>query len=79
MVTIQVSKVAPRRDDLPFDPYVELTLFSSSKDSAGRALLSPQLASDTEIDVFVDDLIKKLQSARKKAKDELQRAKELLA
>lgn len=43
MVTIQVSKVAPGENDLPFDPYVELSLFSSSKDSAGRVLLSPRL------------------------------------
>jgi hypothetical protein len=77
MVTIQVSKVAPGRNGLPFDPYVELTLFSSSMDSAGKALLSPQLASDKEIDVFVNDLIEKLERARKKAKEELRRAKGL--
>jgi hypothetical protein len=79
MVTIQVSKVAPGRNDLPFDPYVELTLFSSSKDPDGRALLSPRMASDSEIDVFVNDLIEKLERARKKAKDELRRAKGLSA
>lgn len=37
------------------------------------------LASDIEIDDSVNDLIKQLEKARKKAKDELRRAKRALA
>jgi len=75
MAKIIVSKVAPGINDLPFDPYVQLSLSHISEDSAGRILLSPRLASDMEIDESVNDLIEQLEKARKKAKDELQKAK----
>ncbi|MGI6388527.1 MAG: hypothetical protein ACOX2W_15645 [Desulfomonilia bacterium] len=69
MAKISVFKMAPGKNDLPFDPYVQLSLSHISEDSTGRILLSPRLASDMEIDESVDHLIEQLQKARKKAKD----------
>ena len=80
MAKIRVFKMAPGKNDLPFDPYVQLSLsHTSEEDSTGRILLSPRLASDMEIDESVDDLIEQLKQARKKAKDELQKAKKAMA
>ena len=79
MVKIRVLKMTPGINDIPFDPYVELSLSHSSEDSTGRILLSPRLASDMEIDESVNDLIEQLEKARKKAKDELQKAKRVIA
>jgi hypothetical protein len=75
MAKIKVFKVAPGRNDLPFDPYVQLSLSNISRDSAEKILLSPRLASDMEIDESVNDLIEQLEKARKQAKDELKKAK----
>ncbi len=75
MAKINVFKVAPGRNDLPFDPYVQLSLSNFSQDSAGKIFLSPRLASDMEIDESVDYLIKQLEKARKKAKEDLKKAK----
>lgn len=75
MAKIRVFKVAPIGNDLPFDPYVQLSLSNISQDSAGKILLSPRLASDIEIDESVNDLIEQLEKARKQAKDELKKAK----
>lgn len=75
MAKIKVFKVAPGKNDLPFDPYVQLSLSNFSQDSAGKILLSSQLASDMEIDESVNYLMEQLEKARKKAKDELKKAK----
>jgi hypothetical protein len=75
MAKINVFKLAPGRHDPPFDPYVQLSLSNFSQDSAGRVFLSPQLASEMEIDESVDDLMKQLEKARKKAKEYLKKAK----
>lgn len=75
MAKIKVFKVSPGRNDLPFDPYVQLSLSNFSQDSAGKVFLSPRLASDMEIDESVDDLMKQLEKARKKAKEDLKTAK----
>lgn len=79
MAKINVFKVAPGRSDLPFDPYVQLSLSNFSQDSAGKVFLSPRLASDMEIDESVDYLIKQLEKARKKAKEDLKKAKREVA
>jgi len=79
MAKIRVFKMASETNDLPFDPYVQLSLSHYSGDSAGRILLSPRLASDVEIDESVNDLIEQLEKARKKAKDELQKTKRAMA
>ncbi len=75
MAKIMVFKVAPEN----FDPYVQLTLSHFSKDSGGRTLLSPRLASDIEIDESVNHLIEQLEKARKKAKNDLRKAKAMIA
>jgi len=75
MAKINVIKVVPGRHDLPFDPYVQLTLSNFSQDSPGKVFLTPRLASEMEIDTFVDDLMKQLEKARKKAKENLKKAK----
>lgn len=78
MAEISVLTVAPRKDDLPFTPYVHIYLSSHTIDDAGRNLMSPQLMTDMEIDETVNQLIKQLEKARKKAKKELQKKKEQL-
>lgn len=75
MAKISVFKVAPGKDDPFFSPYVHIWLSQRSEDSAGRILLSPQLMTEVEIDESVDYLIVQLEKARKKAKNELQKAK----
>ena len=79
MAKINVVKVAPGQNDLPFDPYVQLGLSNFSQDSAGEIFLSPRLASDIEIDSTMDDLMKQLEKARKKAKKDLKEAKGKIA
>jgi len=75
MAKINVVKVAPGRHDLPFDPYVQLSLSNFSQSCDGKVFLSSRLASDMEIDEVVDDLIKQLEKARKKAKEALKKPK----
>jgi DNA-binding transcriptional regulator/RsmH inhibitor MraZ len=75
MAEISVFKVAPEKNDLPFNAFIHIWLSQYSEDSKGRILLSAQLMSAVEIDESVNYLIKQLERARVKAKKELQKAK----
>ena len=76
MSTFSVITVARGKNDPPFNPYVYVVLSEHFKDSGGNITLSPKLMAEVEIDEAVDLLIKQLEKARKKAKKELQKAKE---
>lgn len=76
MAEIKVLTVAQKKGDPPFHPFVHLYLTSHSIDDDGRSMMSAQLMTDIEIDETVDYLIGQLETARKKAKNELQKAKE---
>ena len=78
MAKISVFKVAPRKNDPPFNPYVYIFVSEYAKDSTGRIKLSPQLINDGEIDFHVNYLIKQLEKICKKAKSELIKSKEQL-
>lgn len=81
MEIFSVITVAPGKSDLPFPPYVCVCLYHSPdhyKDNEGRIDLSLNLMTEMEIDVSIDELIQNLQKIRKKAKKELQEAKEKL-
>ena len=78
MAEISVLTVAPRKGDPPFTPYVHIYLSQHMTADSGRILLSPQLMTDVEIDESVDWLIKQLEEARKKAKNDLKKKKRQL-
>ena len=66
----------PKEGDLPPPMlYVQLYVSQYSRDERGHILLSCELASDGEIDEYVDSLIKQLNEVRKKAKRSLSKAK----
>ena len=67
----------PNKGDLP-PPllYVQLYVSQCTRDEKGRILLTCELASDGEIDEYVDRLIKQLNGVRRKAKRSLSKAKE---
>ena len=70
MAEIHIHRVAPQKGDLPFNPYIYLWL-SGSLEKNGKMCLTSNLMNDREIDEAVDRLIKQLETARKKAKREL--------
>lgn len=76
MANFSVITVARRKNDPPFNSYVYLVLSEHSKDSTGNIMLSAKLMTEVEIDEAIDLLTKQLEKARKKAKKELQKAKE---
>ncbi len=71
MPEIEVLKIAPRKNEPPFTPFVQVWLSQHTVDSNGRILLSPELMTDFEIDEAVDFLVKQLEQTRKKAKQAL--------
>lgn len=73
MAQIDVFKVAPKKGDLPYNPYVCIWLSQSSKDNHGRTILSPDLMTEKEVDESVDLLISQLEKVRKKAKRQLKK------
>lgn len=76
MAEISVLTVAPKKNEVPFPPFVHIYLSCASKDNDGRNLMSPELMTDIEVDETIDYLIKQLEKARKKAKSELMKAKQ---
>ena len=65
-----------KKDDLPGNQmiYVVLNEYSTLKD--GNISISPQLASDQEVDYEIDLLIKELEKIRKKAKANIKKTNE---
>lgn len=78
MAEISVFTIAPRKEDLPITPYVHIYLSGYSRGDSEEILLSPILMTNVEIDESVDGLIKQLEKAHKKAKKDLQKAKDQL-
>ena len=74
MAKIDVWLRAPGKDDPPFNPIINLWLRGYSEED-GKVLLSPDLMSDGEIDYWVTDLIRQLESVRKSAKKKRSKAK----
>ena len=68
MAKIDVFEKSSGDKSLPGPTFVNLWLSSYSSDSEKRVLLSPELASDREVDDSVDYLIQQFERARKKAK-----------
>lgn len=57
-----------KKGDLPANQMVNIFLNHYGTNSDGKILLTCQLASDAEVDHEIDNLIKELESVRKKAK-----------
>lgn len=76
MATLSIITVARRKNDPPFNPYVYVVLSDYFTDRDNNITLSHYLMTEVEIDETVDLLITQLEKARKKAKKELQKAKE---
>jgi hypothetical protein len=74
MAMIDVFSMAPRKDDPPYPPYVQLWLAARSEDASGHIFLSAQLVTEGEIDAAVNLLEEQLEKARVKAKKNLQKA-----
>lgn len=70
MAKIDAYRVAPQKGDYPFTPYIYLSISEYSEEN-GKICVSRKLMTDREIDEVVDRLIKQLETARKKAKREL--------
>ena len=69
MVTITVKAVIPKKkDDIPFPPHCVVEMTEYGRDAAGNIALTPDLMTPSEVDFWIDDLIDKLNDARKKAK-----------
>jgi hypothetical protein len=70
MVTITVKTVVPKKNDdgIPFPPHCVVEMTEYGSDGVGNIRLTPELMTPNEVDVWIDDLIQKLNDARKKAK-----------
>lgn len=75
MAEIKVFEVAPKREQIPFTPYLHLCVSEYGSDSDGNIFLSSILMTDKEIDEAVDLLISQLENARKTAKTKLNKSK----
>jgi len=75
MAKIDVFEKPYGNKSLPGPMFVQLWLSSYSSDSEGRIFLSPELASDREVDESIDYLINQLEKMRKKAKRILEKNK----
>lgn len=64
------------KNDPPFNPYVYIVLSEYSSDSGGNIIITQNLINEVEIDEVIDSIIMKLNKARNKAKNNLQKAKE---
>lgn len=68
MALIDIYSNKPsQKQSVPFPIFVTIYVKDYSSDK-GRVLLSPQLATDQEVDGAVDCLINQLEKARQKAK-----------
>ena len=76
MPTINVLTIAWKKGDgLPFNPFCHFYLAEKSSQPYGDCLMSPVMMTDLEVDECADQLIREIQSARKKAKKELAKHK----
>jgi len=75
MARISTFKVAAKKGEPPFNPYIKICLSEYSNDSEGNVFLSPELMTEKEIDEAIDFLSSQLEKARKSAKRELKKAK----
>jgi hypothetical protein len=65
-----------KKGDLPGNQMVNIVLNSYGTLNDGSLALTAQLASDQEVDYAVDQLIKDLEVARKKAKEKIKNTNE---
>jgi len=75
MAKIDVFYKAPGKKSLPHPTFVHLWLSGYSSDEDENILLSPELATNQEVDYYVDDLVKQLEQVRRKAKKILEKNK----
>jgi len=68
MAKIDVFEKPHGDKSLPGPTFLNLWLSSYGSDSEGRVFLSPELASDMEVDESVNFLIDQLEKMRRKAK-----------
>ena len=64
---------SPRKGDMPFKPFLKLTLASWSESKNGLITLTPDLISDQEMDANIDALKKDLDRVGQMAKLELEK------
>lgn len=62
-----------KKGDIPGNQMVYLVLNSHFKLKNGDIVISPQMASDKEVDCEIDNLIKDLERARRKAKENIKK------
>jgi len=65
-----------KKGDLPFNQMVSIILNSYSTIEDRTIAITSQLASDTEVDYAIDQLIKDLEIVRKKAKEKINKNNE---
>ena len=65
-----------KKGDLPGSEMVAITLDIYSSSNEGVISLTPQLASDEEVDYAVDQIIRDLEKVRKKAKERIRKNNE---
>jgi hypothetical protein len=75
MAKINVIYKTPGKNSLPYPTFVHLCLSGYSSDEDENILLSPELATNQEVDYYVDDLVKQLEKVRRKAKKILEKNK----
>lgn len=68
MANFYVFEKATNKASFPNSIFLNLCVSHFSKDTGGRVFISPELATEQEVDHCVDDLIIKLEKVRKKAK-----------
>jgi len=59
--------------DIPNPTIVQIAVTNFSSDAKGRILITPQLASDSEVDYYVNSLVKQLEIIRNDAKKKLRK------
>ncbi|MBV1790797.1 hypothetical protein KQ940_22270 [Marinobacterium sp. D7] len=65
-----------KKGDVPGNQMVDIVVKSHSTIRDGLISISAQLANDDEVDYAIDELIKDLESVRKKAKDNIRKTNE---
>jgi len=75
MATVNACPIHKGDKDFPGPTFAALTLTGYIGKGTGEILLSPELATDKEVDEVVNHLIKEIEKAGKSAKRILARAK----
>lgn len=73
MAKIDVLIQSQNKEKFPNATFPNIWVSSYIKDTDGRVLISPELATNQEVDQCVNDLIKQLEKVRKKAKKTLEK------